>query len=149
MCKHAAALGLAAFGAVLTAALLAFFDAEAVEGAADDVVADARKVAYAAATDEDDGVLLEVVPLATDVGGYFFAVAEAHASDLAESGVGFFGCLRADDEADAASLRAGGQVACFFACGLDLAWLADELIDRGHALSVVNREWPNVADRHT
>src|SRR3712207_127887 len=55
--------------AVLRAGLLAVADAGGVERPADDLVAHARKVLDAAATDEHDRVLLEVVPLAGDVGG--------------------------------------------------------------------------------
>src|ERR1051325_1366287 len=38
-----------------------------IEGAPDDVVADARQVFDAASADQDDGVLLQVMPLAGDV----------------------------------------------------------------------------------
>src|SRR6185437_10708083 len=41
-----------------------------IERAAHDVVAHAGQVLHAAATDEDDRVLLEVVPLARDVAGH-------------------------------------------------------------------------------
>src|SRR5256885_17270237 len=55
--------------AVLRAGLLAVADAGGVERAADDLVAHPREVLDTAATDEHDRVLLEVVPLAGDVGG--------------------------------------------------------------------------------
>src|SRR4051812_14387032 len=54
-------LALAALGAVLGPALLAAFNPEAVERATDDVVPNAGKVADAAAADQDDRVLLQVV----------------------------------------------------------------------------------------
>src|SRR6218665_3556433 len=53
--------------AVLGAALLAVLDALGVENAADDVVTHTRQVLYAAATDHDDGVLLQVVTFARNV----------------------------------------------------------------------------------
>ena len=56
-------------GAVAATGLLAVLDARGVERAADDLVADAREVLHTAAADEHDGVLLEVVALAGDVGG--------------------------------------------------------------------------------
>src|SRR5262249_54516805 len=59
-----------ALGAVLGPRLFAVGDALGVEHAADDVVADAGQVADAAAAHQDDRVLLEVVPLAGDVGGH-------------------------------------------------------------------------------
>src|SRR4051794_37632422 len=55
--------------AVLRAGLLAVADAGGVERSAHDLVAHARQVLDAAATHEHDGVLLEVVALARDVGG--------------------------------------------------------------------------------
>src|SRR3954467_297505 len=55
--------------AVLRAGLLAVAHAGGVERAAHDLVADARQVLDAAATDEHDRVLLQVVPLTGDVGG--------------------------------------------------------------------------------
>src|SRR3954469_14945173 len=61
-------------GAVVRASLLAVAHALPVEGAAHDVLAAARQVADAAAADEHDRVLLEVVPLAGDVGRDLLAV---------------------------------------------------------------------------
>src|SRR5204862_436820 len=58
-----------------------------VERAADDVVTKAREVLDAAAADEDDRVLLEVVTLARNVRRHFHAVREANAADLPESRV--------------------------------------------------------------
>src|SRR5690349_1996947 len=55
---------LGALGAVLRTALLAVRDARGVERAADDVVTDARQILHAAAADQHDRVLLEVVALA-------------------------------------------------------------------------------------
>src|SRR6185295_7238051 len=48
--------------------------ARGVERPADDVIADARQILHAAAADEDDRVLLEVVTLARDVARHFHAV---------------------------------------------------------------------------
>src|SRR6266511_2649026 len=48
-----------------------------IEGAADDVVADARQVFDAASADQDDGVLLQVVSLAGDVARHFHSVGQA------------------------------------------------------------------------
>src|SRR5512137_231852 len=73
-----------ALGAVLRAALLAALDADRVEGAANDVVADAGEVLHAAATDEHHRVLLEVVPHARDVAGDLEPVREADARHLAK-----------------------------------------------------------------
>src|ERR671920_285764 len=59
----------ALLGAVAGPCLLAVADAGGVEGAPDDLVAHAGEVLHPAAAHEDHRVLLEVVPLARDVGG--------------------------------------------------------------------------------
>src|SRR4051812_24573823 len=92
--------GLLAGGTVLRAGLLAFGDALAVEDAPDDMVADARQVADASATHQDDRVLLQVVPLAADVGGDLLAVGEPDSRHLAQRRVGLLGGHRLDLEAD-------------------------------------------------
>src|SRR6267378_848390 len=76
-------------GPVLGTALLAALDAHGIQGAADHVVAHARQVLHSASTDEHDGVLLEVVTHAGDVGRDFDAVRQTHARDLPQRGVGF------------------------------------------------------------
>src|SRR6185295_1708223 len=87
--------------AVLGPARLAVLDAGAVQRAADDVIAHAGQVAHAAAADEHDRVLLEVVAFARDVGRGLAAAREAHAGDLSKSGVRLLGRHRLDDEAHA------------------------------------------------
>src|SRR5215468_4061198 len=61
---------LRALGAVFRAPLSAVLHADRVERAADDVIAHAGQVFDAAAADEHDGVLLQVVADARDVGGH-------------------------------------------------------------------------------
>jgi hypothetical protein len=94
-------------GAVLGAALLTVLDATGIEGAANDVIANAGEILDAAATDQHDGVFLEVVAFAGDVGGDFDAIGEAHAGDLTESGIRLLGSGRVDTSANSATLRAG------------------------------------------
>src|SRR5437764_640797 len=128
--------------AVLRARLLAVRDAGGVQRPAHDLVANAREVLDAAAADEHDRVLLEVVALAGDVGGDLHAVGQPHARDLAKSRVRLLRRRRVDPGADPpplrsreallatlAGLQAGGRD---LALGLD-ATLADELVDAGHA----------------
>src|SRR3954469_6745795 len=83
--------GLLLLDAVLGAGLLAVADAGGVERPADDLVAHARQVLHATAADEHDGVLLEVVALARDVGGDLHLVRQAHPADLAQSRVRLLG----------------------------------------------------------
>lgn len=70
------------------------------------MVAHAGAVLAAAAADEDDGVLLDVVALAGDVGGDHAARGQAHTGGLALARVGLLGARDADLEADALLLRA-------------------------------------------
>src|SRR5436190_23731347 len=100
-------MGLLGLHAVLRTRLLAVRDAGGVEGAADDLVAHARKILDPAPANEDDRVLLQVVALARDVGGDLHAVGQTHARDLAKSRVGLLRGRGVDTRADAAPLRSG------------------------------------------
>ena len=82
-------------------------DAGGVERPADDLVAHARQVLDAAAADEHDRVLLQVVALAGDVGGDLDRAGDAHARDLAQRRVRLLRRHRVDARADAAPLRRG------------------------------------------
>src|SRR5947209_9892514 len=93
--------------AVLTAGLLTVADAGGVEGAANDLIAEARKVLDAAAANQDHGVLLQVVPLTGDVGADFHTVGQAHTGDLAQSRIRLLGRGRVDARAHAPTLRRG------------------------------------------
>src|SRR5919201_6971133 len=128
--------------AVLGARLLAVAHPGGVKGAADDLVADARKILHAAAAHEDDRVLLQVVALTRDVGRDLHAVGETHASDLAQRRVRLLGRGRIDAGAHAAALRRGEALLAALA-RLEarrghlllrlLASLTDELVDARHA----------------
>src|SRR5258705_13988216 len=73
--------------AVLRTGLLAVADAGGVERPAHDLVAHARQILDAATADEHDRVLLQVVPLAGDVGRDLDATGDANTRDLAQRGV--------------------------------------------------------------
>src|SRR6266511_188372 len=88
-------------------ALLAVGDPGRIERAANDLVPHARKVLDATASDEHDGVLLEVVPLTGDVAGHLEPVGEANPGDLPKRRVRLLRGHRRDAGADAASLRGG------------------------------------------
>lgn len=75
-------------GSVARASLAALLEAGGVEFAAHDGVLDAD-ILHAAAAKKHDGVLLEVVSFARDVGSHFHAVSKADAGDLTDSGVRF------------------------------------------------------------
>src|SRR6478735_7002002 len=74
--------GLGPFRAVLRPALASIADAAAVERAAHDVIAHAGKVLHAAAANQHDRVLLQVVAFAADVARDLETVREPHARDL-------------------------------------------------------------------
>src|SRR3954468_5252868 len=91
--------------AVLRASLLAVGHPGGVERPADDLVAHAREVLHAPAAHQHHRVLLEVVALARDVGGYLHPVGQPHARDLAKRRVRLLRRGRVDARADTASLR--------------------------------------------
>src|SRR3954452_13993943 len=124
----------ASLRAVLGAALAPVADAGSVEPAADHLVAVTREVLDAPAADEHDRVLLQVVPLARDVGADFHAVRQPHAGDLAQSRVRLLRRLRHDARAHAALLRRAAE-----SRGLHLRLrgdpaFPDQLIDGRHSL---------------
>jgi hypothetical protein len=57
-------------------------DASGIQSSSKDVVTDTREVLYTASADEHDGVLLEVVTFARDVGVDLFRVGEAYTGNL-------------------------------------------------------------------
>src|SRR5579872_7333190 len=118
--------------AVLRSSLHASLDADRVERAADDVVTDARQILHAAAADEHQRVLLEVVPDARDVGRHLDAVRQPHAGDLAKRGVRLLRRLGEDAHAHAALLRAVLQRGALGLADDLLAPGADELTDSRH-----------------
>src|SRR5215204_4857429 len=100
-------------GAVAATGLLAIADTGGVEGAADDLVTDARQVLHPAPAHEHDRVLLQVVALAGDVGRDLDTAREAHAGDLAERRVGLLGRVGEHARAHAAALGAPRRAGVF------------------------------------
>ena len=64
--------------------MFAIANAGGIERATDDLVADAWQILNAAAADEHDRVLLQVVAFAWDVSGYFGAAGDAYTGNLAQ-----------------------------------------------------------------
>src|SRR6266516_6808015 len=122
--------------AVAAAGLLAAADALGVQGAADDLVAHSGEVTDAAAADQHDGMLLQVVADLRDVGGDLDVAGEPHSGDLAERGVRLLRCGGVDARADTAALRAALERRGVVLGYLVLAALPDQLLDRGHRVSV-------------
>src|SRR5262249_34478553 len=101
---------LSPLGALLGTAPLPLLPPPAVQTPADDLVPHAGQVPHAPAADQHDRVLLQVVPLAPDVGRDLVPVGEPHAGDLPQRRVGLLGGRRPDDQAHPALLRAGLEV---------------------------------------
>ncbi|VXC71244.1 conserved exported hypothetical protein [Arthrobacter sp. 9V] len=118
--------------AVTAASLLAVLDTLGVECAADDLVADTRKVLNTTTTDEHDGVLLEVVANTGDVGGNFYATVETHTCHLTESRVRLLGGGGVNAGANTAAHRAALQRGSLGLGDLRRAALADQLVNRRH-----------------
>src|SRR5918998_1214376 len=125
-------LDLLALGPVTRTGLPAVADPLGVEGAADDLVADARQVLHPAAADEHDRVLLEVVADARDVGGDLDAAGQPDPGDLAEGGVRLLRGRGVDAGAHPPALGRALQGRGLRLRRLALAALADQLLDGGH-----------------
>ena len=98
------------------------------------MIADTRKILDSAATDQDHGVLLQVVTFTADVGTDFIAVGQAHAAHLTQSRVRLLGRSRVDAGADPTALRTSLQRRYVAGGDRALARLAHELVDRCHSV---------------
>src|SRR6202020_2943545 len=116
--------------------LLTVADPLGVEGASDDLVTHTRQVTNPAASHQHDGVLLEVVADSGDVGGDFDLARQPHPGHLAQRGVGLLRRGRVDTRADTPALGAALQGRGSGLGHLVLAALTDQLLDRGHRVSV-------------
>src|SRR5439155_3193144 len=95
--------------AVFRTPLFAVADTRRIECAAHHVVTDAGKILHATSADQHDGVLLQVVPDAWNIGGYFDSVGEPDARDFAQRGIRLLGSGGVHTSADTATLRASLQ----------------------------------------
>jgi hypothetical protein len=129
-----------ALGAVFRSTLHPAGDADCVERAADDVIAHAGQVLDAAATDEHERVLLEVVAHARDVGRHFDAVGQPHAGDLAQRGVRLLRRLGEDPDAHAPLLRAVLERGALGLADDLLATVPDQLTDSRHKSFVAQND---------
>src|SRR5213594_2543985 len=119
-------------GPVLGTTLLATLDAHGIQGAANHVVAHARQVLHATSADEHDGVLLEVVTHAGDVGRDFDAVRQTHARHLPQRGIWFLRSGGEDADADAPLLGARAERGTLGAPSHPLAAPLHQLADCRH-----------------
>ena len=129
---------LRSFGTVLGATATTLINALAVKGATNNVIADTRKILHAAPTDQNDGVLLEIVTLATDVCDHFESIREANLGNFTQSRVWLLWCAGHHLQADAAALRALVQSRGLGLDRLVFAAVSDELIDGGHGIKAIS-----------
>jgi len=99
-------LALRPFGTVFGAGVLPILDSHGIQRSTHHMVPDAREILDAATANQDDGMFLQVVPDARDVGGHLDPVGEAHARHLAQRGIGLFRGRRVHPRAYAAPLGA-------------------------------------------
>src|SRR5882762_7431195 len=122
------------FCSVYRAALLSVLHALRIEHAAENVIAHARQVLDAAATDQHDGMFLQIVAFPRNVAHDLIAVGEPDLGHLAQRGVRLLRRCRIDARTNPPLLRAIGKRRHFVALWLFSARLADQLIDRRHSL---------------
>src|SRR6266568_2850555 len=120
--------------AILRAALLPPRHPRGVERPANDVIADARQILHAAAPDEDDRVLLQVVPHARNVGRDLETVGQTHACNFAQRRVRLLGRGGVHANAHSALLRTGLHGGRLRLLRHRLAALPHQLIDGRHIL---------------
>src|SRR5580700_1780857 len=120
------------FRTVFRSPLFAVFYALRVEHTAEDVIAHARKIFYAAAADHHHRVLLEVMTFAGNVADDFEAVGQPHLGDLAQRRVRLFRRRRIDARTDATLLRALLKSRHFLLRVLRHPRLANKLVNRRH-----------------
>src|SRR4030081_951640 len=123
-------------GAVTAAGLLAGSGAPGGPRAADDLVAHAGQVPHPPAADQHDGVLLEGVAYAGDVGRDLDVAGEPDPRHPAGRRVRLLGRGGVDARADPAALRAGLERRGLVLGYLVLPALADQLLDRGQRVSI-------------
>src|SRR6476469_3088605 len=119
--------------AVAAACLLTVLHTLGIEGATNDLVTDTREVLNAAATDEHNGVLLQVVANTGDVGGNFNAAVEAHTCNLTQSRVRLLRGRGVHAGANTAAHRAAVKRGSLGLLDLRRAALADQLVNRRHS----------------
>jgi hypothetical protein len=119
-------------GSILGSALLPVHNALTVEDTPNDFVLDTRTVRDSAPTDQDDGVLLEIVALARDVGQNRFSGCEFDTGTLTLGRVGLLGLHGKELEDNAPSLRTSIQGRGERLLGERLATAFDDLVECGH-----------------
>src|SRR4029077_102970 len=124
--------GLRLLGPVLGPALPPARHPRGVQRPADDVVPDAREILHAAASDEHNRVLLQVVAHPRDVGRHLDPVGQAHPGDFPERRVRLLRRRGIHADADPALLRTGVHGGRLGLLPHRFAAIPHKLIDRRH-----------------
>ncbi|ALI55431.1 hypothetical protein IMCC12053_1484 [Celeribacter marinus] len=120
--------------AVFRTTLLTVFDTLSIKNTAENVVAYTWKVFYAAATDQNHGVLLKVVAFTGDVRDDLEAIRQAHFCNFTHSRVRLFRGSGVDARTNATLLGTLLQMHGLGTLDFRLTRLADQLLNRWHGL---------------
>ena len=91
--------------AVFGTSLLAVCNACCIQCAADDVISGTGQILNSSASDQNNTVLLQIVPFAGDVGCNFDSIGKTYSGDLTKCRIRLLRCSRLDCCADTAFLR--------------------------------------------
>lgn len=106
--------------------------ASGVESASDNVVSYTRQILHAATTNENDGMLLEIMTFVRNIGDDLAAVRETDLCHLTDSGVRLLRGARHDLHAHAAAKWVSIQSRRFRLCDYLAPAFAHELVDCRH-----------------
>ena len=118
--------------AVLGTTLTPLVNAEAVQRTADDVITHTRQIAHTTAFHKHHRVLLQIVPLATDVRRDLLTVGQPDTRNLAQRRVRLLRSTGRNLQTDAPTLRAGAQRLGFTFLRLFFASETHQLVDCRH-----------------
>jgi hypothetical protein len=133
-------LSLWPFCTVLGAALFSIGHPGGIQRSTNDVISNARQILYTAATDQDDGVFLQIVADTRDISCNFNPIGQTHTCNFAKGRIRLLWCRRIYSGAYASFLRTLLQRRTTrLVIGL-LSTLSNQLIKRRHELELLNLE---------
>ena len=119
-------------GPVFRTTLPAITNTLGVEHAAHNVIAHARKVLDTPATNENNRMLLKIMPLTRYITCHLEAIGQTHTRNLAQGGVRLFGRRRINPRANTSLLRTSLHSRNLVASHRPLSGLANQLLYCGH-----------------
>ncbi len=91
LCRGSALAGFRSFRSILGATASALGNPVAIQRTTDDMIAHARQVLHAATTNQNDGVLLQVMPFTRNIRRDLHLIAQPNASDLTHGRIRLLG----------------------------------------------------------